>query len=80
VYDAGDAASVESWLTANQLAPADGSTMPAFQTANVSGVQVCSSTMIAPGCQFYVLGDGWVYQLTAATQTGEAMIQTFKLL
>lgn len=81
VYATGRVASLESWLTANGLLPADGSAPPKpFQTANVSGVQVCAATMIAPGCSHFVLGSGRVYQLIPASVAGETMIQTFKML
>jgi hypothetical protein len=81
VYAAGQITSLESWLTSNGLLPADGSVPPKpFQTANVSGVQVCASTMIAPGCSYFVLGKGWIYQLTPAAVEGETMVHTFKLL
>lgn len=81
VYVAGQIASLESWLTSVGLLPADG-TIPLqpFQTANVSGVQMCASTMIAPGCSYFVYGSGWVYQLTPATLEGETMVNTFKLI
>jgi hypothetical protein len=63
------------------LLPADGTVpLKPFQTANVSGVQVCASTMIAPGCSYFVLGSGWVYQLTPATLEGETMVRSFMLI
>ncbi len=81
VYGAGQIASLESWLTSNGLLPANG-TVPVkpFQTANISGVEVCASTMIAPGCSYFVLGSGWIYQLTPATVEGETMVDTFMLI
>jgi hypothetical protein len=81
VYDVEKLASLDSWLTSNGLLPADGSVAPKpFQTANVSGVQVCASTMIAPGCSYFVIVSGRVYQLTPATLAGEAMVKTFALV
>jgi hypothetical protein len=81
VYAAGQVASLDSWLTSNRLLPADGTVpLKPFQSANVSGVQVCASTMIAPGCSYFVLGNGWVYQLTPATVEGETMVNTFRLI
>ena len=77
----GASADLDSWLTSNGLLPADGSLQPKpFQTENVSGVEVCASTMIAPGCSYYFTGSGWVYQLTPATLQGEAMVKTFRLI
>jgi hypothetical protein len=81
VYVAGQIASLDSWLTSKGLLPADGTApLKPFQTANVSGVQVCASTMIAPGCSYFVLGSGWVYQLTPATLEGETMVRSFMLI
>jgi hypothetical protein len=51
--------------------------LAAFQAANVAGVEVCASTMIAPGCSYFVMGNGFIYQLTPATLEGEAMAPTF---
>jgi hypothetical protein len=78
VYSVGQATSLEDWLTVNGLAPAGGSPHQPFQTSHVSGVQVCSDTMIAPGCAFFVRGGGWVYQLIPSSVTGEEMINTFQ--
>jgi hypothetical protein len=81
VHEAGQIASLDTWLTSNALVPADGSAPPKpFQTPNVSGVQVCASTMIAPGCSYYVIGGGWIYQLTPASLDGEAIVNTFTLI
>ncbi|MBM4467452.1 MAG: hypothetical protein FJ014_18165 [Chloroflexi bacterium] len=81
VYVAGQIASLDSWLTSNGLLPADGTVpLKPFQTANVSGVQVCASTMIAPGCSYFILGNGLVYQLTPATLEGETMVRSFMLI
>ena len=79
VYVAEQGASLDTWLTSNNLLPADGSA-PAqpFQTAHVAGLRVCA--MIAPGCSYFVLGDGRIYQLIPATLAGEAMIKTFSLI
>jgi hypothetical protein len=74
------ASSLEEWLRSNGLLPVDNTlALEAFQAANVSGVEVCASTMIAPGCSYFVMGNGFIYQLTAATLEGEAMAQTFML-
>jgi hypothetical protein len=76
-----DSSGVESWLTSNGLIPADGSVKPTpFQTDHVSGVKVCASTMIAPGCSYFVTGQGWIYQLIPVTLEGEAVVNTFTLI
>lgn len=80
VYVAEPGTSLESWLTSNDLLTDGGSPLKPFKAANASGVQVCASTMIAPGCSYFVLGNGRVYQLTPASLAGEAMASTFMLL
>lgn len=80
VYPAEQVTLLESWLTSNGLMPGDGTVPPEpFQTAHVTGVEVCS-TLLAPGCSYFVLGQGWVYQLTPATLEGETMVDTFVLI
>lgn len=80
VYAAGQATSLESWLTSNGLLPADGSVpLKPFQAANATGAEVCSSTMIAPGCSYFVIGNGQVYQLIPVSLAGESMAKTFTL-
>lgn len=81
VYPPGQTTSLDNWLTSNGLLPADGSIpVKPFQATNVSGVEVCASTMIAPGCSYFVLGGGRVYQMTPASLEGESMSKTFKLI
>jgi hypothetical protein len=80
VYPAGTAESVENWLLEARFATAE--TVKAarpFHKDGVAGLQVCASTMIAPGCSVYVLRGDRAYQLTAASREGEAMIETFEL-
>jgi hypothetical protein len=78
IYPAGSAASLEAWLVESQFVPADASPVgEPFQTGNAAGLKVCASTMIAPGCSFYFLHNGRVYQLTPATLEGEAMVPSF---
>jgi hypothetical protein len=33
--------------------------------------------MIGPGCSYFVMGNGFIYQLTPATLEGDVMAQTF---
>lgn len=80
-YAAEQSAALDDWLTANRLLPADGSVpLQPFQTANISGVELCAATLIAPGCSYFVMASGWVYQLTPATLEGESLIDTFRLM
>lgn len=79
VYSAEGVDSLESWLTANGLLPEDGSVQPeAFQTDAVSGLRVCASTMIVPGCSNFVFANGYVYQLIPITLAGEEMVKSFR--
>jgi hypothetical protein len=81
VYGGGEIEALESWLISNGLLPTDGTVpLQPFQAANVSGIKVCASTMIAPNCSYFVPGKGWVYQLIPVTLEGEAMIDTFMLV
>lgn len=76
VFDLGQAAALDDWLKSNSLASAGDNIQP-FQTTQVSGVKVCSATMIAPGCSYFVLHNQQIFQLRPATLEGESMIKTF---
>jgi hypothetical protein len=81
VYQAGAVDSLKSWLVSVGFAAVDsGAIVQPYRHASVSGLKVCQSTMIAPGCSVYVLRSGRVYQLTPISREGEAMIETFALL
>jgi hypothetical protein len=81
VYNVGQIASVENWLTSNGLLPATGTvSVKAFQTENITGIEVCDSTMTVSGCSYFIPGSGWIYQLTPSTAAGEIMISTFTML
>ncbi len=81
VYQVGTVDSLKSWLVSVGFASGDsGAVAKPYRNANVNGLEVCQSTMIAPGCSIYVLHDSRVYQLTAISREGEAMIDTFALL
>jgi hypothetical protein len=80
VYQVGAVDSLKSWLVSVGFASADnGAVGQPYCNALVSGLKVCQSTMIAPGCSVYVLRSGRVYQLTPISLEGEAMIETFAL-
>ncbi len=75
VFPLGDTSSLESWLKSNEFL--DG----AFVHRRIeSGVEVCASTLIAPGCSYFFLGREWVYRLTPATLEGEHLVSTFRVL
>ena len=79
VHESGSSASLAAWLSANGFEEGWREPEP-FETDHVSGDILCLTTMIAPGCSYFVLGDGWVYQLIPASLEGESIIDTFKLL
>lgn len=78
VYRAGAASSLENWLASTGFASKGGGTdVRPYRNANLSGLKVCQTTMIAPGCSYYFLFGGRVYALTPATVEGEAMLESF---
>ena len=78
VYRAPRTESLRTWLRAHGLLPSGGSSrIEPFENANVSGLEVCGSTLIGPGCSYYVRKAGWIYQLTPASLAGERIVQTF---
>jgi hypothetical protein len=80
VYGAGDVASLDSWLNTNGLLPTGGTdVLETFQVEGASGYRVCASTMIAPGCAYFVMGNGFIYQLIPVTLEGETMAHSFTL-
>lgn len=81
VYQTGVVDSLKSWLVSVGFASVDsGAVVQPYRNASVSGLKICQSTMIAPGCSVYILRGGRVYQLTPISLEGEAMIETFALL
>ncbi|MGC1377188.1 MAG: hypothetical protein WA821_13235 [Anaerolineales bacterium] len=78
IYDAAGETSLDRWLTSVGLT--SGSNSQPFQTANVSGIKLCSSTMIAPGCSFFVISNIGIYQLRPTSLEGEDMIKSFMLV
>lgn len=78
VYRAEAVDSLKSWLVSVGFASPESRTAAwPLRTTSLKGLQVCQSTMIAPGCSFYVIHSDRVYQLTAISREGEAMIDTF---
>jgi len=81
IYSAGKTDSLESWLTRAGFAyGSSGTHVEPQRVGDLHGVQVCQSTMIAPGCSIYVLHGERVYQLTAISREGEAMAATFRVV
>ena len=78
VYDMGQEASLERWLVAQSLVAAGSNEAKPFQTERAAGTEVCASTMIAPGCSYFFVAQGLVYQLIPASLEGEAMMKTFQ--
>jgi len=78
IYDSAGETSLDRWLTSVGLT--SGSNSQPFQTANVSGIKLCSSTMIAPGCSFFVISNIGIYQLRPTSLEGEDMLKSFMLV
>jgi hypothetical protein len=80
VYRAAATDSLKRWLAAVGFASAESLALSrSFRNASVRGLKVCRATMIAPGCSVFVLRGDRVYQLTAISREGEAMVETFAL-
>lgn len=81
VYQVGVVNSLTSWLLSVGFTSADNSTViQTYRNSGVTGLKVCQSTMLAPGCSVYVLHRDHVYQLTAISVEGETMINTFQFV
>lgn len=78
VYSAEGANSLQDWLASTGITSAESIniTKP-YQNAGMTGVEVCSSTMIAPGCSIYLMQHSYIYQLTPMSQEGDTIIRTF---
>ncbi|WP_420629590.1 hypothetical protein [Candidatus Leptofilum sp.] len=69
--------SLDNWLASN--VQSQGNTLKPFQTANIIGRELCSSTMAFPRCSYFVFGEsGWVFQLIPTSVEGEIMINSFR--
>jgi hypothetical protein len=80
VYALNQGATLNDWLVATGLLSIENlALLKPFQAADTTGVELCASTMIAPGCSYFFVGNGRVYRLTPATLDGEAMLNTFRL-
>jgi hypothetical protein len=80
IFESGPVASLDQWLASSgAVVPGDGKTTAPYQGSFVSGLEVCESTMLAPGCSLFIAGQNRVYQLRYLTQPGEAMAASFNL-
>lgn len=79
VFNADQVGSLNDLLVTLNLTVGGSSSTP-FQAVYVSGLEVCNSSMIAPGCSYFVEGSGWIYRLIPATLEGEAIIDTLMLI
>lgn len=81
IFESGPVASLDQWLAASgAVTPGDGKTTAPYQGSFVSGLEVCESTMLAPGCSLFIAGQDRVYQLRYLTQRGERMADSFTLI
>lgn len=69
--------SLLAWLRTTGLSSLEGDSIKSYQNGNVNGVNICFSTLLAPGCSVFVIDNGFIYQLTALGSEGEAMIDSF---
>jgi hypothetical protein len=80
IFETGLISSLDSWLnSAGALVPGDGKTTRPYRNASVSGLEVCESTMVAPGCTIFIAGNNRVFQLRFTTLEGETMAASFSL-
>jgi hypothetical protein len=78
VYPAHGAKSLQNWLLSSELSSRDSvAAAKPYRNPHADGLKICQTTLIAPGCSVYLLHEDRVYQLTAISQEGEAMIDTF---
>ncbi len=71
---------LNEWLESTGFAHGEsGSKIRHFQTKHIHGLEVCGSTMAAPGCSVYVINANFIFQLTPASQSGQAMMESFEL-
>jgi hypothetical protein len=81
IYSADSQESLETWLAEHEFAFGDtGTRVTPYRQGAVNGLEVCQSTLLAPGCSIYVRGGVFVYQLTPATREGEQILSTFTVL
>ena len=80
IFESAKQDSLKAWLMSVGFASAeDEPSIQPYRNAAVSGLRVCHSTLVAPGCSIYVLHERFVYQLTTISREGEAMLETFSL-
>lgn len=77
IYNTDNKTSLDDWLAGTTLRS---ESHQDFQTPNVSGTEICLSTMLVPNCFYFVMGSDWVYGLIPVSLKGESMIETFKLI
>ena len=87
VYDLAGATSLDGWLKAAGLTASSNTNSGGnsgsdlmYRISNGSGAKVCRSTMIAPQCSYFFMGNAWVYQLISMTQAGDSMLATFTIV
>lgn len=68
---------LEAWLESTGMGSAASASFTTYQASNAAGVQVCAAMDIFPNCSVYFISGDRVYQLTAGSEVGEAMLRTF---
>jgi len=73
--------SLKDWLRNSGLVPEmDDATIKNFQTKHINGLEVCGTTMVAPGCSIYTLHAPFIFQLTPGSQAGQIMMENLEFL
>lgn len=81
VYAGRGATSLEAALKeVGLVTPESAALLQPFQTPHIIGAQLCTATLMGPGCAYFIVGKDWVYQLIPAALEGEAMVKTFRLV
>lgn len=78
IFESGPVQSLDRWLaSAGVVTAGDGKNVAPYVSASASGLEVCESTMVAPGCSLFIAGKDRVYQLRYTTLEGETMAASF---
>lgn len=73
--------SLKDWLRNSGLVlEMNDATIKNFQTKHINGLEVCGTTMVAPGCSVYTLHTHFIFQLTPGSQAGQIMMENFEFL
>jgi len=79
VFDNSSQMPIEKWLrTHNLVADEAGWEIEPYSLSGVSGVQVCTQSLLAPRCSIYLPKGNYVYELTPLGTYAHRMIASFR--